>query len=98
MLRLSYLICYFAYLNYLISGLSLYQHYLYSKKLVAVAHIPLEKGSRSAWKTARLQLELVWCNIFTNIEVHPNPLMQYHTFLTGELTSQLACAEHELQC
>lgn len=96
MLHLSDLIYYFGYLAYLISGLSLYQHYLYSTKLAAVAHIPLAKGSRSAWKTARLQLELGWCNIFTSIKVHPCPLVQRHTFLTGELRPRLACAEREL--
>lgn len=40
---LSYFIYYFAYLTYLISGLSLYQHYLYSIKLAAVGHIPFGK-------------------------------------------------------
>lgn len=79
MLQLSYLMYYFSYLTYLISGLSLYQHYLYSIKLAAVAHVPLPKGSRAAWKTARLQLELGWCNILTSTEAGPCPLVQHHT-------------------
>lgn len=94
MLWLSYLSYYF---TYLISGLSLYQHYLYSIKLAAVAHIPFGKRKYICPKIARLQLELGWRNIFTSVKVHANPLMQRHTFLTGELLSHLAYAERELQ-
>lgn len=97
MLWLSYFIYYFAYLTYLISGLSLYQHYLYSIKLAAVGHIPFGRRKYICLEKCKVAGGAWLVQYIYKRQSSRQPFNATSSFLTGELLSHLAYAEHELQ-
>lgn len=98
MLWLSYLIYYFAYLTYLISGLSLYHHYLYNIKLAVVVHIPFDKRKYICLENCKVAAGAWLVQYIYKRQSSCQPFKATcHTFLTGELLSHLAYAEHEFQ-